>query len=250
MKMKTIVFVVFATGCLSTLAANAGIPVFDGSNLSQNIISAIEDIAQTGKQIEEYQTQLQQYENQLKNTLAPATYIWDKAQTTINKLVDATNTLENYKTRLGSLDNYLSKFQDVNYYKSSPCFSSAGCTADEWDKLQQNERLASESQKKANDALFQGLDQQQTNLEADAITLERLQSDAEGATGQMQALGYANQLASQQSNQLLQIRALLIAQQNAVATKMQADADKEAREAAASAQLRSGSYTLSPHVAW
>lgn len=30
------------------------------------------------------------------------------------------------------------------------------------------------------------------------------------------------------ANQLLQIRGLLIAQQNAVATKMQADADKEA----------------------
>lgn len=66
----------------------------------------------------------------------------------------------------------------------------------------------------------------------------------------MQALGYANQLASQQSNQLLQIRALLIAQQNAVGTKMQADADKEAREAAASAQLRGGIYKTSPYVAW
>jgi hypothetical protein len=38
----------------------------------------------------------------------------------------------------------------------------------------------------------------------------------------MQAIGYANQLASQQANQLLQIRGLLIAQQNAIATRMQA----------------------------
>ncbi|HRE17780.1 MAG TPA: conjugal transfer protein TrbJ, partial [Rhodocyclaceae bacterium] len=50
--------------------------------------------------------------------------------------------------------------------------------------------------------------------------------------------GYANQLASQQANQLLQIRGLLIAQQNAVATKMQADADKEAQQAAAGATSR------------
>jgi P-type conjugative transfer protein TrbJ len=249
MKKIIVLIVVFATGYIST-PTNAGIPVFDGGNLMQNIVTAIEEIAQTAKQIQEYETQLVQYENQLKNTLAPSTYIWDNAQKTINSLLDATNTLDNYKTRLGSLDNYLSKFQDVNYYRSSPCFSPDGCTAAEWEALQQNERLASESQKKTNDALFKGLDQQQTNLEADSITLERLQSDAEGATGQMQALGYANQLASQQSNQLLQIRALLIAQQNAVGTKMQADADKEAREAAASAQLRGGIYKTSPYVAW
>lgn len=83
--------------------------------------------------------------------------------------------------------------------------------------------------------VVQGLDKQQSNLTADAATLQRLQSAAQGATGQMQAIGYANQLASQQANQLLQIRGLLIAQQNAVATKMQADADLEARQQAAHA---------------
>jgi P-type conjugative transfer protein TrbJ len=86
-------------------------------------------------------------------------------------------------------------------------------------RWKQNRRLASESQKKANDALFKGLDQQQDALTADARTLQRLQGKAQGATGQMQAIGYANQLASQQANQLLQIRGLLIAQQNAIATR-------------------------------
>ncbi|WP_425286219.1 hypothetical protein [Acinetobacter baumannii] len=98
--------------------------------------------------------------------------------------------------------------------------------------------------------MFKGLDKQQDNLTADAATLQRLQSSAQGATGQMQAIGYANQLASQQANQLLQIRGLLIAQQNAVATKMQADADKEAQQAAAAAQLRQGSYRASPARTW
>ena len=98
--------------------------------------------------------------------------------------------------------------------------------------------------------MFKGLDRQQTNLTADAATLQRLQSAAQGAQGQMQAIGYANQLASQQANQLLQIRGLLIAQQNAMATKMQADADKEAQQAAAAAQLRQGSYRASPARTW
>ncbi len=217
----------------ASMPAHAGIPVIDAGNLSQNIMTAIESVAQTLKQIEQYQTQLQQYENMLQNTAAPAAYIWDQAQSTINGLMNAVNTLDYYKNQLGSLDSYLGKFQDVNYYKSSPCFSNAGCSAAEWAAMKQVQQLASESQKKANDALFRGLEKQQTNLQSDAVTLQRLQSAAQGATGQMQAIGYANQLASQQANQLLQIRGLLIAQQNAVATKMQADADREARQQAA-----------------
>lgn len=231
---KKALAVAMCAGALS-MPAHAGIPVIDGTNLSQNIMTAIESVAQTLKQIEQYKTQLEQYENMLQNTAAPAAYIWDQAQSTINGLMNATNTLNYYKQQLGSIDGYLDKFQDVNYYKSSPCFSATGCSAAEWNAMKQIQQLASESQKKANDALFRGLEKQQDNLQNDASTLQRLQSAAQGATGQMQAIGYANQLASQQANQLLQIRGLLIAQQNAVATKMQADTDRESRQAAAHA---------------
>ena len=116
--------------------------------------------------------------------------------------------------------------------------------------MKQIQQLASESQKKANDALFRGLEKQQDNLQNDASTLQRLQSAAQGATGQMQAIGYANQLASQQANQLLQIRGLLIAQQNAVATRNQVIADREAQEAAAAENLRKGEYRASPARTW
>lgn len=228
---KAAALIIALTGFV--MPAHAGIPVIDATNLNQNIMTAVESVAQTLKQIEQYRTQLQQYENMLLNTAAPAAYIWDQAQSTINSLMTATNTLNYYKQQLGSIDNYLDKFQSVDYYKSSPCFTSAGCSAAEWAALKKVQQFASESQKKANDALFRGLEKQQDYLQNDATTLKRLQSAAQGATGQMQAIGYANQLASQQANQLLQIRSLLIAQQNAVATKMQADADREAQQQAA-----------------
>src|SRR5574337_150398 len=232
------------------LTAHTAIPGIDGANLAQTVVTATESVAQTLKQIEQYQTQLQQYENQLQNTMAPAAYIWDRAQSTINGLMSAVDTLNYYKTQLGSVDAYLGKFQDVAYYRASPCFSSAGCSDAERVAMSENRRLASESQKKANDALFRGLDKQQEALKADARTLEQLQSSAQGASGQMQALGYANQLASQQANQLLQIRALLIAQQNAVANRMQAELDREAQQTAATEQLRQGGYATSPARSW
>lgn len=106
--------------------------------------------------------------------------------------------------------------------------------------------LGSESQKKSTDALFKGLDKQQDSMQSDASQLQRLQSSAQGASGQMQAIGYANQLASHQSNQLLQIRGLLIAQQNVIATRNQALADREAKEEASSALFRSGTFRASP----
>ncbi|MCK0505354.1 P-type conjugative transfer protein TrbJ [Aromatoleum anaerobium] len=252
MKMKFLAAKAALVVALSAgpLTAHAGIPVIDGANLSQTITTAIESVAQTLKQIEQYSTQLQQYENQLQNTVAPTAYIWDRAQSTINGLMSAVDTLNYYKTQLGSVDAYLGKFQDVAYYRGSPCFSSAGCSDTERAAMNENRRLASESQKKANDALFRGLDRQQEALKTDARTLEQLQSSAQSASGQMQALGYANQLASQQANQLLQIRGLLIAQQNAVATRMQAEADREAQQQVASEQLRRGTFQVSPARSW
>lgn len=228
----------------------AAIPVIDGSNLSQNVVTAIENVAQTLKQIEQYRTQLQQYENMIQNTLAPAAYVWDRARTTMNQLRNAIDTLNYYKTSLGSIDSYLGKFKDTAGYRSSPCFSARGCSADEWAAMSDSQRLGSEAQKKATDALFKGLDKQQEAMEADARQLELLQAGAQGAIGQMQAIGFANQLASQQANQLLQIRGLLIAQQNVIATRNQALTDREALEAVSDEQFRKGTFQASPARSW
>lgn len=225
--------------------AVAGIPVIDGANLTQTVMSAIESVAQTLKQIEQYKTQLQQYENMIQNTLAPAAYIWDQAQLTMNQLRGAIDTLNYYKNQAGSLDAYLGKFQDVSYYRSSPCFN-IGCTKAEWDAMTKSAAtISTESQKKANDAMFKGLDQQQDSMVNDARQLMRLQSAAQGAQGQMEAIGFANQLASNQANQLLQIRGLLIAQQNAVATRNQVVVDQEARTHAADEQALRGEFKRS-----
>lgn len=223
----------------------AGIPVIDVANLQQTLVSALENVSQTLKQVQQYRTQLQQYENMLQNTVAPAAFVWDKATATMDELRGAIDTLAFYKRNLGSIDAYLSRFQDVNHYRGSPCFAKGGCTPAEAAAMQDGRRLASEAQKKANDALFRGLDRQQEAMQADARQLQRLQSGAQGASGQMQALGFANQLASQQANQLLQIRGLLIAQQNAVATRQQALVDQEARAQVADEEALKGTYVPS-----
>ncbi|WEF31826.1 P-type conjugative transfer protein TrbJ [Pseudoduganella chitinolytica] len=233
---RTLAAKFFAILTATALPTHAGVPVIDGANLSQNLMTAFESVTQTLKQIQQYQVQLQlqQYENQLKNTLQPSTQLWDDATTTMNRLRSAIDTLDYYQNSLGSIDAYLARFRDMAAYRSSPCYSVDGCTAAEWQAMKATEVFGSEAKKRANDSLFRGLKTQQQNLESDASQLQRLQSSAQGAEGQLQAIGYANQLASHQSNQLLQIRGLLIAQQNIIATRNQALSDNEAKQQAAS----------------
>lgn len=242
---------VFLSLSLTIMTAKAGIPVIDGTNVVQTTISAVNNVQAVAKQIQQYQTQLQQYENMLQNTVAPAAYIWDQANSTINKLLQAQDTLNYYKNQAGSLDSYLKRYQDISYYRSSPCFNSnIACTAEDVSALRSAEESGSEARKKANDAVFKTIEQQQDSLQSDADNLADLQRQASGATGQMKAIQAGNQLASAQTNQLLQIRSLLLAQQNAVSTLAQVQADKDAQQAVADQKALGGENTPSPKRIW
>ncbi|EWS78527.1 conjugal transfer protein TrbJ [Xylella taiwanensis] len=228
----------------------ASMPVIDSSNLAQNIVSAVQQVAAVEKQIQQYQTQLQQYQNMLQNTVAPATYIWDQASQVMNKLMAAQDTLSYYKKQVGGIDSYLSRYQDVGYYRTLPCFTAAGCPSSQLQVIQDAQANNAEAVKRANDALLKSLDQQQQTLTSDAATLQKLQSQAMSAQGQMQALQAGHQLASVQINQLLQIRGMLAAQATAAATSASNDADKAALTAAAAEAFRSGSFTKSVVRKW
>jgi P-type conjugative transfer protein TrbJ len=133
---------------------------------------------------------------------------------------------------------------------SSPCFSVKGCSESERNTLFANRTLGSDAQKRANDAMIRSLDIQQDELAADARRLTALQAAAQDSQGQMQAIQAANQLASNQASQLMQIRALLIAQQTAEAARQSALADIEAQQEAASRQMRTGEFKKSVPYEW
>ena len=73
-------------------------------------------------QIQQYEQQIQQSANMVKNTVAPIAYVWDQALVTMNDVLKTIDVVDLYKQQAGSLQAYLNKFQDVNYYRSSPCF--------------------------------------------------------------------------------------------------------------------------------
>lgn len=230
--------------------AYAALPVIDGANLPQNVVSAVENVAQTLKQIQQYRTQLDQYRNMLQNTAAPAAYIWDQATKTMNNLRAAMDTLQYYKRTLGNINVYLGQFKTPAAYRLSPCFNSKGCSPGDLKSLRDTQELGAESQKRAIDSMLRTVDQQQDALDDDARQLQRLQTSAQGAKGQMEAIAYANQLASQQSNQLLQIRALLLSQQTLIAARYQALADREAQARASDSVVLKSTYARSTPRNW
>jgi len=248
---------VLVTGLMLSAPTLAGIPVIDGTNLSQNVLSATEEVAQTIKQVQQYatqlsqySTQLQQYQNMIQNSAQPSTFTWANATQTISRLTNTLNTLSGFQSQFGTLSNYVNQYRNQSQYANSACFNRNSCTPGALASLNDRLKLGSQAQQTANAANIQAIDSQQTALQTDAATLQSLQANAQGATGQMAAIQYANQLASNQANQLLQLRALLIAQQTADATRNQVIADREAQQQAADQSWRKDTLTPVTHSNW
>ena len=218
-----------------------GIPVVDVLAIVQSTLSAMENVAQTIKQIEEHRTQLQQYENQLQNTLTLDNFEWSEATQTIRRLINAIDTLEHHRSVAGSIQEYLKKYRDLNFYRTLPCFAIDGCRS-EMEAINAN---GAEAQKRANDAVVIGIDAQQTQLVVDAVKLTALQSNTETAHGQMEALQYANQFASHQAAQLLQIRGLLVQQQASSVAYYQTLSANESLQHAGDEKARAGEFKAS-----
>lgn len=246
MKLKIILFLLYAIECFAS-----GAPVFDFANWIQNAKMIINQASEYKTQLEQYKNQVNQYQNMLENTKSLTTFEWDNANSVINNLLESTNTIDYYKQEAGNLQAYLDRFQSQDYYQKIACFNNNGqCSAEDLKKIKQSRLHASAAQKRSNDAMLRGIDKQQQSLKSDSAKLRILQSHAQSAKGQKQALQAASQLASNQSHQLLQIRGLLIAQQNAQVIKDAAAENKEAIQTAGDDRFRAGNYHKSSGKKW
>ena len=227
----------------ASYASAGGIPVLDVSNLAQSTISALEAVQQTIKQVEQYALQVQQWENEVKNTLAPAAYIWSKAQKTMSKAQDLQGQLNSYSTMGQSdLERHLSKFGNVNYYKDSENFGPM-------EASQTREKTIAAS-KNANDEATKTLAYQYKAVADDAHELEQLQVAAQSASGRMEAIQYGNQLMAHQSNQLLQLRSTLLAISAAENAQLTAQNTEAAMKAAAVERSEKSRIVRSKKYEW
>jgi len=226
MKSKLKVSFIVAYGMVtSSMPVHAeGIPVIDPANLPQAVLTAYEEVAQTLKQIE-------QFENQVKNTLAPAFYVLDQYNETMKLGQEAMMWVSSLEDGL-STDGYLDKFKNIDYYRDSPCFKVPGCTQEEWNEIDRRD-LASKSQMLSNNALFKNIVDQANSLLSDGAQLEGLKAHAKASVdselGRMAALVNANEIAAFQADQSLKLRSAITSLNQVIATKAQYEADLNAK---------------------
>jgi type IV secretion system protein TrbJ len=231
------------------------IPVFDSGNFAQNLVSAIEAVDQTLTQIMTYQNQLLMYEEMVRNGAAPAVYTWDRIVSIQNKLQTIARSLQNYRHWLRDLEDYLSKFADLDYYRSARCYGSdLSCPETEWERILRESQdlhgLASESRKKTLDQLMKSLEASEEELVAESQNLEKLQRQAQAADGHMRALQAGNQLSAAEVHQLMQLRAIMLALYRAIAVQALAEMTREAQQRAADERFLRPMAKDSPQVTW
>lgn len=205
-----------------------GIPVIDVTSIGQEIKNGLTQIQSLEKQLQEYELQIEQYKNQVLNTsgIASAMQIWQDSQKTINQVLSLTGVLQSST----GLQSQLSRFENVNDWLNSA-------------NLYTNQTAGSAAQKSANDALINSIVKQQSQITTDAATLLRLENQAGTVQGQKQTLDATNELAALQQQQLLQIRSLLVSEQQALAARNSTLANSEAQKQAATQRFFQATIT-------
>src|SRR6202045_4590897 len=188
------------------MALGTGMPVVDSllnstaavqlhqqiTTATQNVASVLKQVDQYAEQVRQYQTQLQQYAQQLRDGALPASQIWNQAQGTMRDMMGLVNQAQG-----GQMLAYLQQYKDLNGWLSSNGYYNPNA-------IQQGYAL----QKSTNDTALQMAQAQRTALLNDVQRFQGLQSAAGTADGANKLLSYANQIAAEQTLQLMQMRAL------------------------------------------
>jgi P-type conjugative transfer protein TrbJ len=201
---------------------------------AQTTETAVQTTASVIKQVQQYETQVQQYQNMLQNTAAPVTNLYRQTAADIS---GAQNLLDGV-TRLvpagQSVTQYLSQFTNGGGVSASTdfCATAGLCTPQQFAAAQAAQGAAAQAR---DAALVAGGQTQLASLRSQSTDLQTIGQAAQGATGQMQALGYGNQIATVGANANLQVASLLTQRMQQEAADRLAAQQAAAQTAAASA---------------
>jgi len=163
------------------------------TSATQNVAAVLKQVDQYAEQVRQYQTQLMQYAQQLKDAALPVSQIWNQAQKTMGDMMSLVNQAQN-----GQMLAYVQQYKDLNGWLSSNGYYNPNV-------LQQGYAL----QLSTNDTALQMAQAQRAALLNDAQRFQALQSAAGSADGADKLMSYANQIAAEEAQQLMQMRTLI-----------------------------------------
>ncbi|HVX58052.1 MAG TPA: P-type conjugative transfer protein TrbJ [Candidatus Saccharimonadales bacterium] len=180
-------------------------------------------------QLQQYQTQLQQYANMVTNTVALPQEAWSTVQSDIMRVQALSNAASLLSGNSGSL---ISRLQGASSYANQ--IGSLSSIGDQFTTYQQaiGNNLSTMGRQLG---LQQGMESNNATL------LTSLQQHSQSAQGQMQAIQAGNELAHAQATQLMQIQATLSTTAQMQATQMAVSADRQGLNDAAITHFNSPS---------
>jgi P-type conjugative transfer protein TrbJ len=190
------------------------------TSATQNVASVLKQVDQYAAQIRQYETQLQQYAQQIKDAALPVSQIWDQAQGTMRDIMSLVNQAQG-----GQMLAYLQQYKDLNGWLQSNGYYNP-------NTIQQGYAL----QKSTNDTALQMAQAQRAALLNDVQRFDGLQQAASSADGADKLLSAANQIAAEQTKQLMQMRALCNQMLEEAAARDAALANRQAMMDAATQQ--------------
>ncbi|MCD8141526.1 MAG: hypothetical protein LUE17_17465 [Planctomycetaceae bacterium] len=187
---KYLLLAILALGCC--IENSYALAVFDGSNLAQNIVAAREAITQTRQQIQQLQTQLNQYKRMLQDATNPGNWNWGDIQDTLNQLKYTMGSLNKVAGTAGGINQYLDSFGSHDKYSGGANYGSGSFA------LYAGDLAGANLQKESADDLLKLVQEQQEAMNNYSDELERLKGQSSGAEGQQEAIQAGNQMLSMQ----------------------------------------------------
>jgi len=224
MKKLLLAALVVLGGFLGSIEHGHAMAVIDSSNLAQNIVAAREAITQTQQQIQQLQTQLNQYKRMLQDAANPGNWNWGDIEDTLNQLKYTMGSLNKVAGDAGGINRYLDSFGSHDKYSDGSQYGS-GSSA-----LYAGDLAGANLQKESADDLLKLVQEQQEAMNNYGKELERLKSQSSSAEGQQEAIQAGNQMMSMQIQLLSQIHALLMAQNTMMAAQVETQINREAQQ--------------------
>jgi len=224
---------VWSSSLVGVRPAQAQFAVVDVSLNLQELKSFLQQIEQYVMQAEQLEQAILQYENMVKNTLDLPAGVWANIGVSLNGLntiIANGQSIANQATNINQA--FTTMFPTYQTMRGTMVTNASYQTS--YQAWSNNTRLGLQTDIGAASVVLNA-------KAADQATIQHLQTQAQGAAGNLQAVKAAAAVASEEVVQLHQLKILLA--QN-VATQSQYVADMEAKQAlneAASAQALSGS---------
>jgi P-type conjugative transfer protein TrbJ len=199
----------------TSVHANAMI-VFDPSNFTENLISAMQSVAMEARQASEYATQLQQYATQVKQVASLGSGAVDEQ---FNDIMNTYRTVTQYQSELAGLQGALGDVKSVMNNRMN-LMAASGLS---WDQYLQRERDSLSYRQNGNNILSAYERQTMDNAAQRYAQVQALQPQIMSTSGTHQSM----QLMNTQMNMLTASMQDLIALSAAQGNQKQIEKNEE-----------------------